>query len=321
MKTLVLGATSLVGSHFVASKRGAGIEAVDIEDPRQKGLQVEKYVNLDLSREDDVRELIRTSPCDAVVNFVARTDVDGCEKERPLDTSSPAKKGSAGSAWRLNGELPGWLAEETAMRDMFLIHLSTDFVFDGSSGPYREDALPDPLGPQVSWYGYTKGLGEVRVLAANDKGSALIRLSYPYRSQFQGKLDFARNLVAKHKEGKLYPLYSDQKMTPTWIPDITNAIEALLSSKAAGVYHVASPIVTTPYEFAKSLFTELGLDTGALRSSQLKGKTTTGVAPRPLIGGLEVKNVRSLGVEPKSYLEGIRTLAREVSAGSRMEDP
>ena len=320
-KILVLGATSLVGSHFVETRHGEGITAVDIEDPRKMGMTVEEYIPLDLSREKALRDMIRKTQCDAVVNFVARTDVDGCEKERPPDVSSPAKIGGARSAWHLNAELPGWLAQETARKGILLVHLSTDFVFDGTRGPYRENALPDPFGPLVSWYGYTKGVGESRVLSINSKGSAVIRLSYPYRSQFVGKLDLARNLVARHDQGKLYPLYSDQMITPTWIPDVTRAVESILATGSTGVYHVASPVVTTPYEFAMVLFTELGIDTEGVHSSRMDGAVVPGVAPRPHSGGLEIRGIRSLGVDPASYIEGIKMFVSEVRSKAQKAVP
>lgn len=321
VKILVLGASSLVGSHFVASKRGVGICAVDIVDPREKGILVDEYIPLDLSGEDEIRKLVKKTHCSAVVNFAARTDVDGCEKERPASMSAPAAKAGGRSAWRLNAELPGWLAEETARRGIPLVHLSTDFVFEGTKGPYGENAVPDPFGPLVSWYGYTKGVGESRVMAANRKGGSVIRLSYPYRSEFKGKLDIARNLIARHKEGKLYPLYRDQVITPTWIPDVTRTIDVIMKAQVSGVYHVASPVATTPFEFARALFDELGLNSSELRSSRLEGRVVEGVAPRPLVGGLGIRNVRALGIDPASYLAGIKELAEELRATAQKGAP
>jgi dTDP-4-dehydrorhamnose reductase len=312
---LVLGAAGLVGSHLLESRKGKGVEAVDQRDPRDIGTPVESFLRLDLTVEENARQLVRRTHCAVVVNYAASTDVDGCEKERP--GALPDGEAS-GACWRLNAELPGWLAEECAKRDIFLVHVSTDFIFDGASGPYPEDATPSPFGPKVGWYGYTKGVGEFRVRSKCPNGSAVVRISYPYRARFPAKLDFARNLISRCIEGKLYPLYTDQVITPTWIPDVTGAVEAIMAKRSPGVYHVASPLTTTPYKFARSLFLEMGLITEDLATSRMESAVTTGKAPRPLKGGLQVRDILSLGVDPTSYIMGIRMFASENRTSLRM---
>ncbi len=314
VRVLVLGATSLVGSHFVAATEGVGLVAAGRRDPRDIDILVHEFRKADLGQQEEVRILLEEADCDAVVNFVARTDVDGCEAERPEDPSSPAHPSGGHSAWSLNAELPQWLAEEAAASGRYLVHLSTDFVFDGTRGPYDESEEPDPFGPKVSWYGYTKGVGERAVRTHAPRSSAIVRISYPYRSAYPQKLDFARTLLARAKGGTLYPLYLDQVITPTWIPDVTQALPLLLTKRATGTFHIASPLATTPYAFAVTLLALAGLPTKQIRSSLLAEQPPSVRAPRPLQGGLKIGGVRLLGLEPTPFEEGIRTLLHERAA-------
>lgn len=308
-RVLVLGATSRVGSHFVAHPpQGWEVESAGRSDPRKLGLSVATHTALDLSDESAVRSQVSEERFDAVVNFAARTDVDACELERPFQAPAPDSSGAAGSAWRINAELPRWLAEESAARGTFLVHLSTDFVFDGTAGPYPEATPPSSFSPTIGWYGYTKGVGEAAVYRS--KGPrAIVRIAFPYGTQLQGRTDLALTLLARRREGKLYPLYTDQRITPTWVPDVTDALGAILSRSSGKVYHVASPEVTTPFEFARTLFTAAGWRAEDLPSSSLAAQAPApGRAPRPLSGGLKVSEVHRLDLRPVSFREGARRL-------------
>ncbi len=311
---LVFGADSLVGSDFVARAAGSyEVVAAGRRDPRAAGLPLREFSTLDLSDERATRSFLRTRTDDAAwVNFAARTDVDGCEAERGTAEGPSAPVAPPDSAWRMNAELPGWLAEEARDRAVLLVHLSTDFVFDGTSGPYAEDAAPSPLGPAVGWYGYTKGVGEHRVRASGSR-HAILRVSYPFRSSFAGKTDFARNLISRAHDGTLYPLFEDQQITPTWIPDVAPAVTTLLSRKATGTFHVASPRSTTPLEFGRELLGAMGLATGPLRSARLAAEPVpAGRAPRPIRGGLSVGRIESLGFHPTGFHEAIARLVSDL---------
>ena len=307
-RVLVLGVTSLVGSHFAATWEGGTLEAVGRRDPGSVGLATTHFTQLDLSEESRVRRLIRETKCNSVVNYASRTDVDGCERERPSSLSSNGGP-SKGSAWTINGELPGWLAEECAMRGIFMVQISTDFVFDGTSGPYSEDSAPSPFTERIGWYGFTKGVGEARVIRVlGPNHSAILRITHPYGPHFGGKLDFARKLLQRRLEGKLYPLYVDQQLTPTWIPDVSETVGRILATQSGGTYHVASPSMTTPYEFAQALFRKYGYDPNAIEGCLLSAVHLSGQAPRPLKGGLRVRNVLKLGIHPIDFRTGIRLM-------------
>jgi dTDP-4-dehydrorhamnose reductase len=308
---LVFGANSLVGSDFVvAATERFPITAAGRTDPRTSGLPVRRFQNVDLSDEAAVRALLASRTEDAAwVNFAARTDVDGCEAERPQDAFEISQVDRPDTAWRINAALPGWLAEEAERRGIPMLQISTDFVFDGSAGPYVEESEPSPLNRRLTWYGYSKGVGEQRIRSSHGP-FAILRISYPYRTAFPAKTDFARNLLDRAQTGRLYPLYSDQVITPTWIPDVSLGLLAILDAHATGVFHAASPEATTPLGFAQELFRVFRVGTGPLASAKLAEQPLgPRTAPRPLSGGLTVRRLLELGVTPTSWRDGIVRMA------------
>ena len=294
----------MVGSDFVVHSR-LRVAAAGRSDPRQRKIEVERFDAVDLMDEQRVERYVHECPEPVVVNFAARTDVDGIEQERA------ANRREGGPAWVVNAAIPGAVARAAARSGKSLVHISTDFVFDGSAGPYLESAARSPLSPTVSWYGWTKSEGERKVLEGHP-APTIVRLGYPYRSDFPWKIYFARWIMNAFREGRLPPLYSDQTITPTWIPDVTRVASALVARPRPGVFHVASPAVTTPHEFGTELLNRLENRTILLDSSQLASMTPPlGRAPRPVRGGLRVTRLTELGVRPTTWREGIHQLIRE----------
>lgn len=318
-RVLVLGASSRVGHHFITHLPGGwSAESAGRTPPRVTTGPTPRHTPLDLSDENAVRTFLRSCRADAWVNFAARTDVDGCERERPLGEPGPAGPAGSplGSAWRINAELPRWLAEEAGSAGRFLVQISTDYIFDGTQGPYPEATPPSAFSPRVSWYGYTKGVGEAAVFRGQGP-RAVLRIAHPYGTTRPGATDLALTLLQWRREGTTPPLYTDQRITPTWIPDVTEAVGAVLdrsSRKAPRIYHVASPEPTTPLEFARTLYALNGWREEDLRGTPMPEVPPPGRAPRPRDGGLLVTEIHRLDYRPVSFREGLRNLTEELRA-------
>lgn len=232
-----------------------------------------------------------------LVLFAGFTNVDEAEKQRG---------DKDGTCWQVNVKGVENIVDACRKFQKKLIFISTDFVFDGTSGPYSEDDVPGPDLNRVGWYGITKIEGEKYIRENLDAGDILIlRISYPYSGHDVGKEDFLIKILNLYKTGKLYPMYADQTFTPTYIPDVAPAILALLAKGGNGVYHLASPQTTTPYEFAKYLLEkyegrEVIVQKGSLQN-QLKEQKAV---PRPLLGGLKTKKIETI-FTPSSWHEGI----------------
>ncbi|HEV2316830.1 MAG TPA: sugar nucleotide-binding protein [Thermoplasmata archaeon] len=304
-KLLVFGSDSLVGSHFVEHTRHS-VFAAGRRDPVERGLKVEAFQRTDLTDLGSIDATVRSSPADGVINFAAATEVDHVERERAAEPSR-----ATGPAYELNALAPRAMALAARASGKRFLTISTDFVFDGMDGPYDEAALPSAWSPRVGWYGWTKGEGERQVREA-DPEAVILRIAYPYRSHFTAKSDFARGLIQRYRSGTLPPMFGDQQITPTWIPDVSRALETLADSRATGTFHASSPESTTPWEFARELLTKAtGTTVLPARGSMAGFLERPGTTPRPLRGGLRVGRLPALGVPLTGWKHGITAFVAE----------
>jgi dTDP-4-dehydrorhamnose reductase len=272
---------------------------------------VERFQSVNVAETDQVVEAIHAASEGAVVNFAARTDVDNVERERPTPGTSPR-----GDAWAVNALAAGAMAETARATGKHFVQISTDFVFDGFSGPYPEDFPVSGLSDRLNWYGWTKGEGERLVLEA-DPSALIVRIAFPYRVAYPSKVDFARWMLARHREGRLPPLFSDQQITPTWIPDVTEALGVLIPQRASGIVHIASPVVTSPFEFGCELLSRMGERTPAVVAGSISaGSPVPGRAPRPIRGGLRTSRASQWGIPLTSWRSGIEQMARGLKEGA-----
>ena len=299
-KILVFGADGLVGSRFtdLYHKETPTItpksEELDITNKKAVELYFETYKN----------------EFHSVVNFAAFTDVDGAEKE---------KGNEKGVVYLVNAVGAQNLAEATKAFDKYFIHISTDFVFPGKEenpGPYPEDARLTEKPEELTWYGWTKLVGEKRVRQVN-KNASIVRISYPYRAQFAGKLDYARKILSLYDEGGLYPMFSDQKMTPTFIDEAAKVIYLLLEEKKVGIYHITSCDLTTPFEFANYILEKAkGVKRAVTEGSMKEFLEVPGRAPRPRLGGLLTEKTRKeLGITLMTWKEAVDEFVSQFKGG------
>lgn len=299
-KILVIGASGLVGSRFA-----------DLYHSQTPAI-TPKSEELDITNKKAVQLFFDTNHQDfhSVINFAAYTDVDAAEKQRGDEK---------GDAWAINVVGAQNLAEAAKSFDKFFVQISTDFVFPGthdSPGPYGEDAKTSESPDSLSWYGWTKLLGERRVREAYP-ASSIVRISYPYRAHFTGKLDFARNILMLYDGGKLYPMFNDQKLTPTFIDEACKVFYLLLEEKKKGIYHVASTDLVSPFEFASYLLDKArGVKEIVKEGSMQEFLKTPGRTTRPRLGGLLNEKTREeLGITLMTSKEAIDELVKQLKSG------
>jgi dTDP-4-dehydrorhamnose reductase len=229
MRFLLLGGTGQVGEEFRALMFPGGVEVIapsrrviDLEDPRA------------------IAGIIASQPWDAVINAAAYTDVDGAESEEPV-------------AFAVNAEAPSRLAAETERRGIPLIHISTDYVFDGRKGsPYVEGDAVEPLNA----YGRSKLAGERGVCAANPR-HVILRTSWVYSPYRQ---NFVRTILRLAVERDRLTVVADQRGCPTAARDIAMACLSIALRCASqprrapyGTYHLAGAGDASWFEFATAI--------------------------------------------------------------------
>jgi dTDP-4-dehydrorhamnose reductase len=231
---------------------------------------------LDVLDSGAVRAFLRASGASSVVNFAAWADVDSAEAEVG-DTG--------GKVYALNVAYPRDLAETCATLDVHLIHVSTDYVFDGTrvDRPYRED---DPTGPTVCWYAETKLRGEQALLAVD--GATVARIEMPFSGRQVPRRDFARTILARLREGETIVGVADQRVTPVFLDDAVTALRLLVEQPYAGVIHVAAADWITPFDFARSIARRLGLDAALVQPAEFATFASRRPARRPQHSWLDV---------------------------------
>ena len=252
---------------------------------------------VDITNPQSVDEFFRNSKFTNMILFSAFTDVDAAEKQREDKNSS---------CWQVNVVGVQNVVNACLKHKRGLIFISTSFVFDGTQGPYSEDS---PVGPdleKVSWYGVTKIEAENIIKSALDNHQ-IIRIAYPYRAKFRKKDDFAKQILRKYRQGSLYPMFSDQTFTPTFVDDLAPAIKLLITgNQTPQVIHLASPQTTTPNEFATYLIEVFGgKPSDVQKGSIVEFLQKSGATPRPVNGGLLVERIQGLGFHPTNWRQGI----------------
>jgi len=267
---LVVGAKGMVGRDMLALI-GNTARGVDIDE-------------IDITSLESTERIIRTLKPEAVINCAAYTDVDGCET-------------SAEKAMQVNGEGVAHLAMATREIGARLVHVSTDYVFDGSKGsPYVEDDAPCPLGV----YGESKLAGEMN--AAFNPDHLIVRTQWLYG--LHGK-NFVETMLRLAVEKNEIAVVDDQVGSPTWTVDLSQAILALLKTGGRGIYHAANSGFCSWNEFARAIFEEAGL------SVKVRGMTTDELnrpARRPLYSTLDCSKLeQDAGFRPQPWRSALKT--------------
>lgn len=282
MKILVIGASGLVGSRFVELHRNKD----ELLTPDHKELDITQK-NLDIKG------------ADVVINFAAYTNVGEGENQR---------NNKNGDCWRINVEGVKNLLEAVGKNVLF-IQISTDMVFSGSSGPYSEDDLPETDSNKLTWYGFCKAEAERLV-----KNHTILRLVYPVRSKFDRKLDYLRKPLKLFDEGKLYPMFTDQQVSFSFIDEVCLALEKIVEKRIKGVFHASSSDVTNPFELYTYLLEKAHGVKNVVKPSKLSDflKTISSSVRYPMFGGLKVeKTEKELEIKFSTWREIIDKLVEQ----------
>lgn len=237
----------------------------------------------------------------AVLHLAAFTDTNAAHEQRG------DKKGLC---YRLNVIGTKNIINQCQKHNQYLIYVSTDFVFSGKKeGAYTEDDQPDP----IDWYGQTKYEAEKAVLGS-PLPAAIARIAFPYRAQFAPKQDLVRKIITGLENKNLYPVFTDQIITPTFIDDIAWGVDYFLGNKVVGVFHLVGSESLSPYRLARKIAQEFGFDLGSVKKGSLK-EYQKRLPPdsRPWQKNLALSNekIASLGIEMSDVSRGLEKLKEQ----------
>ncbi|HQH99691.1 MAG TPA: dTDP-4-dehydrorhamnose reductase [Deltaproteobacteria bacterium] len=234
MKILITGVKGLLGHEVaqVCREQGDATIETDIASPD---------LPLDITDPGAIRGILSSRKPDWLINCAAYTDVDGCESNEHI-------------AFALNAQAPGTLARACEEYGTKLLHISTDYVFNGcKESPYTEDDKTDPL----SIYGKSKLAGEIGVQEGIEH-YIIIRTQWLFGPHGKNFVSTILN-IAKDKES--ISVVNDQRGSPTYSKDLARAIRTLIGCDARGIYHVCNRGHATWFDLAKSAIEAVELPT------------------------------------------------------------
>lgn len=289
-KILVLGGSGLVGSRFIELTK----DQFEVDSP--------SHNDLDLLNKQEIASYLANSDSEVVLNLVAITNVDNCQDE---------EGDKEGNVYKLNSVVPQKLAQECQKTGKHFVHVSTDYVFDGekTDAPYTED---DPTNP-INWYGKTKRWAEEFVLGV-DPDFSIVRPEMPYSAVFEKRQDFARFFLDSLKEGKEIKSIKDQQITPVFVDFAVRAFAKIIEEKAGGIWQVASADSITPFDFAKEVARQAGLDSSKIMPVTFAEFNAGRKASRPHHSWMSIKKFEQrFGTDIlKSNKEGISEFLKQI---------
>ncbi len=272
MKILITGSNGMLGHDLIEV----------LKDSHELILTTSK--TLDITDENHVLDFISQSKPDVVINAAAYTDVDGCEQNQEL-------------AYAVNSEGVRNLALACRQVDCALVHISTDYVFDGSATePIGEDG---EIGP-ISVYGKSKLKAEQAIEEILDK-FYIVRTAWLYG--INGK-NFPKTMLELAENHSQITVVYDEVGTPTYTPDLAGAIFKLIETDYYGIYHITNSDYCSWCEFARYIFEIAGKDVKVI---PVTASEFARPAPRPSYSVLENKNWIDKGFKPlRSYKDAIK---------------
>ena len=286
MKALVTGAGGQVAT-ALAKLKPAGAELISLSQDE-----------LDITDRDAVRRRMAILDPDVIINAAAYTAVDKAETENEL-------------AERVNGAAPGYLAEAAHANGARLLHISTDFVFDGKAdSPYRPDAATAPLGA----YGLSKLHGEQRALEASHGEALVLRTAWVYAAAGH---NFVRTMLRIMGERGTVRVVDDQRGSPTWADSVARALWAAAARpQFRGIHHWTDAGEASWYDFALAIAAE-GRELGLLRTPVEVFPIATADYPtpakRPAYGVLDRSSTEAgLGLKATPWRDNLKKMLMEL---------
>jgi len=291
-RILITGASGFLGT-TLTRELAADHDLVACYCAHRPTLERGEALQLDITRADEVDRRLRSLAPHLVVHGAALSQLDACERE-PQSARAVIVEGTHN------------VARSARAARARLVHISTDLVFDGKRGNYSED---DPV-RGISVYARAKIEAEA-VVAGIDPEAAILRVSVLYGRGNAAYPGFLDTVLAKWRAGEPMKFYTDQFRTPTFAPQVADAVRRLIERPGGGgLLHLGGADRLSRYEFAQLVAAAVGAPANLVLPGSMYD--AAGAAPRGADCSLRSEKIRrSLGIEPMRCREGLRRLAAE----------
>ncbi|NBV67398.1 MAG: SDR family oxidoreductase [Flavobacteriia bacterium] len=293
MKVLITGSNGLLGQKLVAfcTENHIDFLAVSKGPNRNPECPESLYTSLDLTDEVNVIDFFAKHTFSHCIHTAAMTNVDACE-QHPVD------------CMEVNQHASNRLFDLSMQKEVFFLLLSTDFVFDGATGNYAEEDLPNPL----SVYGNSKFLSEQHMLHSGNSNWAIARTIIVYGKGYAlNKSNIFTWLLTELKSNKTVNLLTDQFRAPTWADDLAWGCMQILQLGETGIFHLCGPETLSIHEIGIRVAKHIGADVNLVQKSDTT--TLNQAAKRPPHTGFDLsKSFKILKYTPKRIEETLDSL-------------
>lgn len=296
MNTVLLtGANGFLGQNIVSIfNRESDYSLIQTSVENSPALNYgQQYYQLDITNKEQVKNFIAEVKPSVIINAAAMTNVDQCETDREI-------------CWRLNVDAVKNLIIAARQVNAKIVHYSTDYVFDGKSGPYTEIDTPNP----INFYGRSK-LASENALIASGIDYIIIRTMVLYGLGLNNKQNFAIWLIYKLESGQPVNIVTDQIGNATIVDDLAFGTLKLIENDKNGIYNMAGEDILSRFDFTLKLCEVFGFDESLV--FPIKTNELNQPAARPLNSGLITLKAKSeLGLNFMDSLEGLRFLKSQM---------
>lgn len=295
MRILITGANGLLGQKLIRLLQQKDIQLIATARSASV-LEITRgeFHLMDVTNKNQVAEVIDATKPDVVIHTAAMTNVDQCETERE-------------ACWLNNVTAVEYLVTVCEKHPVHLVHISTDFIFDGTIGPLDENAIPNP----VNFYGESKLAAEKLVINSSLSWSILRTVLVYGISNDLSRSNIVLWVKKNLEAGKKISVVNDQWRTPTLAEDLAMGCYLAASKKAQGVFNISGKDFMSPYDIAIQTAAFFKLDASLITATDsTKFKQT---AVRPMRTGFIIdKAKKEFGYTPHSFLEGLEILSKQI---------
>jgi dTDP-4-dehydrorhamnose reductase len=294
MKILVTGSNGLLGQHLIKMLAETTFHQVIATGRGENRLpflsENYRYVSLDITDGIAVNDCLLFYKPDVIIHAAAMTQPDPCEQDTV-------------QCWDVNVTATRFLIDAASAIGAYFIYISTDFVFDGLSGPYRETDSTAP----VNFYGSSKLAAEKSVMESKLHW-AIVRTVLVFGNILAGSRSNIISWVKENLEhNKSIKVVSDQRRTPTFVEDLAKGILLLIEKKASGIYHISGEEELSPYEMAVAVADYLQLNKSLM--TDVNADTFVQPARRPLKTGFVIdKAKKELNYQPITFVSALKKM-------------
>lgn len=299
MKILITGSNGLLGQklvHKLSKDQDVNLVATSRGHNRLNSKENYTYFSLDITNPDEVEACMNKFQPNVIINTAAMTNVDACEHD---------KEGCD----KLNVDAVRYLIKSCEDNNCHLVHLSTDFIFDGEDGPYKEEAAANPL----SYYGHSKLKAENLIEASNISWSILRTVLVYGVAEEMSRSNIVLWAKGALEKKQAIKVVNDQFRTPTLAEDLADGCILTAKSKKEGVFNISGKDFMSVLDIVMAVAKFWNLDTSNL--TEVSSSTLSQDAKRPPKTGFVLdKAIRELDYKPHSFEEGLALVSRQLAA-------